>query len=825
MSRELLAEYPQATDRFDELFEAPHTPRAHWRPLIEQLAAWPAERTRERLHSVHDQVRENGVTYNVYADPQGADRPWELDLLPMILPEEEWGRIEAGIVQRATLLNQVLLDVYGEQRLLNEGLLPPALVFGHAGYLRPCRGAKHAGDVMLHFYAADLARSPDGHWWVIGDRTQAPSGAGYALENRIIISRAFPQLFRDLKVQHLAHFFATVRDSLAHWAPPDHGSPFTVLLTPGPHNETYFEHAYLARYLGLALVEGNDLTVRDGCVWLKTLSGLQRVHAILRRLDDDYCDPLELRSDSALGIPGLVDAARRGNVLVANALGSNLLESSTLLGYLPNLAQKLLGEPLKTPSVATWWCGEPAALNEVIANVHRLVIKGAFPQQRVEPMFGEDLDERGKKRVIGMLRARPNDYVAQELVHLSQAPVWDRAHPRLLPRSIGLRVFACATPNGYVVMPGGLTRVASAADARVISMQRGGSSKDSWVLASGPVSSFSLLRRSIQEQDLVRAGTNLSSRGVENLFWFGRYCERSEASARLLRVALGRFGDNVPGDDDERARPVMLELLRRAGMLPGGGAAPGDKELSAALRAAITDDAQPGLAANLRQLMRVASNLRERLSLDNWRALNRLTQAVTQRRGRKTAFSDLLTELDLAIAGFTALSGYALDGMTRDPGWRFLSVGRRLERLQWLCTTLKLTVTGPAEMDLTWLLRLADSIITYRARYMARPEWLPVLDLLIRDEANPRSIAFQVQGLRDYAQRLADLFGDFGDERFHGALKGLLQLDPGNDFQPGNERLLARIDEWQAAAYRHGEQLGLRFFSHVGEASSQTFAT
>jgi len=825
MSRELLAEYPQATDRFDELFEAPHTPRAHWKPLIEQLAAWPAERMRERLHSVHSQVRENGITYNVYADPQGADRPWELDVLPMILPQEEWSAVEAAIVQRATLLNKVLLDVYGEQHLLKEGLLPPALVYGHAGYLRPCRGVKHAGDVMLHFYAADIARSPDGHWWVIGDRTQAPSGAGYALENRIIISRAFPQLFRDLKVQHLAQFFATGRDSLAHWAPPDHGAPFTVLLTPGPHNETYFEHAYLARYLGLALVEGNDLTVRDGCVWLKTLSGLQRVHAILRRLDDDYCDPLELRSDSALGIPGLVEAVRRGNVLVANALGSNLLESSTLLGYLPNLSQKLLGEPLKMPSVATWWCGEPAALNEVIANVHRLVIKGAFPQQRVEPMFGEDLDERGKKRVVGMLRARPNDYVAQELVHLSRAPVWDRAHPRLLPRSIGLRVFACATPDGFVVMPGGLTRVASAADARVISMQRGGSSKDTWVLASGPVSSFSLLRRSIQEQDLVRSGTNLSSRGVENLFWFGRYCERSEASARLLRVALGRFGDNVPGDDDERARPVMLELLRRAGILPAGGPAPGDQDLSAALRAAITDDARPGLAANLRQLMRVASNLRERLSLDNWRALNRLTQSVTQRRGRKVAFSDVLTELDLAITGFTTLSGYALDGMTRDPGWRFLSVGRRLERLQWLCITLKQTVAGPAEMDLTWLLRLTDSIITYRARYMARPEWLPVLDLLIRDEANPRSIAFQVHGLRDYAQRLADLFGDFGDERFHGALKGLLQLDPGSDFQPGNERLLARFDEWQAAAYRHGEQLGLRFFSHVGEASSQTFAT
>jgi uncharacterized circularly permuted ATP-grasp superfamily protein/uncharacterized alpha-E superfamily protein len=829
MSRELIADYPPATDRYDELFAAPLAPRAHWTPLLEQLAAWPAERMRERLHSVQDQVRENGVTYNVYADPQGADRPWELDLLPMIIPQEEWAGIEAAIVQRATLLNKILVDVYGEQRLLKEGVLPPGLVYGHAGFLRPCRGAKPPGDVMLHFYAADIARSPDGRWWVIDDRTQAPSGAGYALENRIIISRAFPQLFRDLKVQHLAHFFATLRDSLAHWAPQQPGkqrdSPFTVLLTPGPHNETYFEHAYLARYLGLPLVEGNDLTVREGCVWLKTLSGLKRVHAILRRQDDDYCDPLELRSDSALGIPGMVDAVRRGNVLVANALGSNLLESSTLLGYLPRLAERLLSEPLRMPSVATWWCGEPAALNEVIANVHRLVIKGAFPQQRVEPMFGEDLDERGRKRVITMLRARPNDYIAQELVHLSQAPVWDRAHPRLLARSIGLRVYACATPNGYVVMPGGLTRVASAADARVISMQRGGSSKDTWVLASGPVSTFSLLRKSIGPEELVRAGTNLSSRVVENLFWFGRYCERCDASARLLRVSLGRFGDNVPGDDDERARPVILGLLRRAGVLPATGADPGDAALSAALRAAITDDSQPGLASSLRQLMRVASHLRERLSLDNWRALNRATYVLTQRHTRKVALSDLLGELDLVIASFTTLSGFALDGMTRDPGWRFLSIGRRLERLQWLCTTLKQTIDGPADMDLTWLLRLADSIVTYRARYMARPEWLPVLDLLIRDEANPRSIAFQVHGLRDYAQRLVDLFGDFGDERFHGALKELLQLDPAAELQPGSERLLARLDEWQAAAYRHGEQLGLRFFSHVGEASTQTFAT
>ncbi len=823
MSKELLAEYPPATARYDEMFAGGHEPRAHWKPVLESLAAEPAERMRERLHAVQRQVRENGVTYNVYADPQGADRPWELDLLPMILPQDEWAAIEAAIVQRATLLNKILVDVYGEQRLLQEGLLPPALVHGHAGFLRPCHGAKVPGDVMLHLYAADLARSPDGQWWVRDDRTQAPSGMGYALENRIVISRAFPELFHDLKVQHLASFFATLRDSLAHWAPQGGGATLTVLLTPGPLNETYFEHAYLARYLGLPLVEGSDLTVREGCVWLKTLSGLKRVHAILRRLDDDYCDPLELRSDSALGIPGLVDAMRRGNVLVANALGSNLLESSMLMGFLPRLSERLLGERLKMPSVATWWCGEPAALEAVTTRLDKLVIKSAFPQLRVEPMFGEDLDERGRKRVAAMLRSRPNDYVAQEIVQLSQAPVWDRTQPRhLQARAIGLRVYACASPNGYVVMPGGLTRVASA-DARVISMQRGGSSKDTWVMAAGPVNTFSLLRRAVGPEDLVRASTNLSSRVVENLYWFGRYCERCDGTARLLRVALARLVDEAPGDD-KGARPSLVALLRRADVLPAGEGEPSDLELVAALRAAITDDTRPGLASGLRELARVASQLRERLSLDNWRTINRMTHALGK-RAKPAALAEVLVDLDNTIAGFTTLSGFALDGMTRDPGWRFLSVGRRIERLQTLSATLNQALAGPADADLTWLLRLADSIITYRARYSARPEWLPALDLLVRDEANPRSIAFQVRGLRDYVRRLSEMFGDLGDEKLDGAVGGLASLDPGTDLRHGSERLAAVLDECYGAAYRLGEQLGHRFFSHVGESSRQTFAT
>jgi uncharacterized circularly permuted ATP-grasp superfamily protein/uncharacterized alpha-E superfamily protein len=824
MPRELLDAYPQAHARYDEMLEAPSTPRPHWRQIVDELIETSPELMRERLKAVQRQVREDGVTYNVHADPRGADRPWDLDVLPMVLPHDEWQAIEAAVIQRATLLDRILADVYGEQRLLREGLLPPALIYAHGGYLRPCRGIAVPGDVRLHLYSADLARSADGRWWVVSDRTQTPIGAGYALENRLVISRLFADLFRDLKVQRLAGFFATLRDSLAHWAPKDDGgSPLVVLLTPGPSAYTYFEHAYLSRYLGLPMVESADLTVRDGRVWLKTLSGLKRVHAILRRIEDDRCDPLELRSDSPLGVAGLTDAARRGNVLITNALGSGLLESGMLLGFLPRIAEELMGEPLKMPSVATWWCGEPAALEDAVARLKRLIIKPAFPQLRVEPTFGQDLSADARNRLVASMRARPNDYIAQELVRLSQAPVWDRQHPRrLLARATQLRVFACASPNGYVVMPGGLTRVATGPDVRVVSAQRGGGSKDTWILSAGPVSGFSLLRRRFGPQDLVRSGANLSSRVVENLFWFGRYSERCDNTARLLRVALVRLIEDTPSDRD-RGWPGIEGLLQSAEIitekLP-------ELELVRALRAAIVDDSVPGLGRDLNLLFGVAGQLRERLSLDNWSTLNQMTQRLAIRRDRpKVALSDLLSELDRVIAALMTLAGFALDGMTRDAAWRFLSFGRRIERLHWLCLALKHALAGGRAADLNWLLEVADSSVTYRSRYSARPEWLPVLDLLICDEANPRSVAFQLIGLRDYLRRIGEQFGDKIDGRVDFAVAALRGLDPATDLSPESPRLAKLLEEWSTTGARLSEQLGLRFFSLVGEVNRRTFAT
>ena len=419
----LIAPYTPDASRYDEMLQADGSVRAHWQPLIERLGASSPDLLRRGVELARRLIVENGVTYNVYADPQGRDRPWQLDTLPFVLPADEWQVIAAGVAQRARLLDSLLADIYGPQRLLAEGIVPPEIVFGHPNFLWPCRGLTPPGGRWLHVYAADLARAPNGQWWVLGDRTQTPSGPGYALENRRIVSRVFPQLIDELRVRSPGGFFATLREQMVSQVEDDE-SPLAIVLTPGPFNETYFEHAYLARQLGLALVEGADLTVRGDTLYLKTFAGLRRVHAVLRRLDDDFCDPAELRADSALGVPGLLQVVRKGRVLLANALGTGVLESASWLGFLPPIAEWLGSETLALPSVATWWCGERPALEHVVANLDRLVIKPVFPNQKFEPVFGSTLERSEKAALVDRLRARPYAYVAQERVSLSQSPVW-----------------------------------------------------------------------------------------------------------------------------------------------------------------------------------------------------------------------------------------------------------------------------------------------------------------------------------------------------------------------------------------------------------------
>lgn len=836
---DLLAHYRRSDAVYHELLDAEGAVRPHWRALLDHLRRCTPEQLRQRQALLARQIQENGVTYNVYADPDGADRPWELDLLPNIIPAEEWQQLAAGVAQRATLLNAVLADIYGPQRLIADGLLPAELVFGHNNFLWACQGLQPPGGTWLHLYAVDLARAADGSWWVTADRTQAPSGAGYALENRQIVSRAFPELYRDLRVQYLAGYFRGLQDTLARQAPSDGETPLVVLLTPGRFNETYFEHLYLARQLGYPLVEGSDLTVRDSTVYLKTLGGLKRVHALLRRLDDDFCDPLELRTDSALGVPGLLDAVRQGRVLVANALGSGVLESPGLPGFLPAICERLLGEPLQLPSIASWWCGEPPVLDETLGKLDRLLIRGAFPSQRYAQQYGPELDAAQRAALAERIRQRPYAYVGQERPLLSHAPVWSAAG-RLEARPIGMRVFAVVGPDGYRVMPGGLTRVAASAGATTLSMQRGGASKDTWVLGARHTSGepWQWLR-SLGVADVVRSDPYLPSRVVENLFWFGRYCDRCEGSARLLRIMLARYVDD--GDDPE-ALQAAVAMAQGMGLLPdapkaededGEDAALGVPVLEARLLAALAGKDWPfSLRNNLQRLQWAAASVRGKLSRENWQALVELHKEAQGLDRAAVEPGELLEFLDRLLMSLAALAGFALDDMTRDDGWRFLMIGRRIERLQFLAESIAGFLAGGAAEDqaaLAWLLELGNSSITYRTRYLAAPQLIPVLDLLLLDAQNPHAVVFQLRLLKRALDTLGERFELPAEpdlralERRLGAFDlGRLEHAPeaGADAAALAD-LAAQLQGIANAAGQLSDQLGLRFFVHV-DASQQT---
>ncbi len=823
---DLLDRYPLTAGTYHELLDDSGAVRAHWRPLFDQLQRSTPVQLAQRQALLARQIQENGVTYNVYADPKGADRPWELDLLPHIIPADEWQRVAAGIAQRARLLNALLADLYGPQTLIRDGLLPAELVFGHNNFLWPCQGIQPPAETFLHLFAVDLARTPDGRWWVTADRTQAPSGAGYALENRTIVSRAFPDLYRDQRVHHLAGFFRTLQETLVRQAPSDAEAPLVVLLTPGRFNESYFEHLYLARQLGYPLVEGGDLTVRDATVYLKTLSGLQRVHAIMRRLDDDFCDPLELRTDSALGVPGLLEAVRQGRVLVANALGSGVLESPGLLGFLPKINQHLFGEELILPSIATWWCGEPPVLAQALEKLPELLIKPAFPSQSFVPVFGRDLDDEQRQALAERMRARPYAYVAQELAQLSQAPVWQAEEGGLQPRAIGMRVYAVASADGYRVLPGGLTRVAAEADAEVVSMQRGGASKDTWVLSERmPSGEQWRAQRSLGVRDLVRRDPYLPSRVVENLFWFGRYCERCDDSARLLRIMLARYVDG----DDPQALQAAVDLGESLMLLPEDG------ELPERLLAALLGDDWPfSLRANLQRLQWAASQVRGKLSRENWQALVELQREALSLESEDPNFGELLDFLNRLVMSLAALSGFALDDMTRDEGWRFLMIGRRIERLQFLSSSLAAFLRGIAVFDqagLAWLLELGNSSITYRSRYLAVPQLIPVLDLLLLDEQNPHAVLFQLKLVNRTLRRLNDDFGVPRELGLNQLVERLGRFDLGNlesalfgatgvrDVLDGLADLLQEVAD---ASGQVSDRLALRHFAHVDDISQQT---
>ncbi|WP_321873278.1 circularly permuted type 2 ATP-grasp protein [Burkholderia ubonensis] len=848
---------PAAAGRYDELrgsaagLQAPALAPA-WRAFFTHLGSDGVADLDRRADALQRRMRENGLFYQLHEQRagDGATGPWSLDLLPLIVTSQDWAAIERGVLQRVRLLNAMMADLYGPQTILQRGLLPPALVTGHPGYLRAMRGARVPGDTWLHVVAFDLARGPDGQWRVIAHHTQGAAGLGYLLENRLIVSRLLPRTFRGLRVQRLAASYRALLQSMQALSPAGKNSRI-VLLTPGTHSATYFEHAYLARYLGLTLVEGGDLTARDNRVFLKTLRGLEPVHGILRRVDDAWLDPLELRPDSLLGVPGLLQAVRAGNVLLANAPGSSFLESPGMLGFLPRLAESLLGATLTLPAVHSWWCGEPAACDDALPQLARCIIKPSFPPDvqaggGFEPVIGARLTHAQLAEWRARILANPAHYTVQADLPLSQAPTWPgHREPgdgysndygggaRIVPKPLLLRVFALADGAArWRVLPGGLSRVGARDALFNAPMPRGGSTVDTWVMTEGVVDATTLLQTHLSADDLTTAQPRaIASRAAENLFWLGRYTERATNLMRLARAALER----LRGEDDADS-PAHLELIdtlcRDTGLIAADAPSAVDapRAFQLALAASLTRGADhaAGIASCLFGMRGAAAAIRERLSSEQWRLIDDATELFADSTGNAEAEEQLgnealqlLERLGLLLG---AITGAQTDNMTRDDGWRLLSIGRQIDRLDFLCSVLRFAFEEGAvhkQDGFELVLELFDSAITFRSRFQRGFDVAPLLSLVVLDTDNPRSLAWVVQAMRGrltkversegYAlSELADAIPDVPGWSLHEL------CETGDDGR--HDRLLERLDTTAKAVWELSNRIGERYFSHVREA-------
>ncbi|MFT7721501.1 MAG: circularly permuted type 2 ATP-grasp protein [Roseateles sp.] len=794
---------------------------------------------------VQRRVLEDGASYNVHSDAPplpGQDGPalarhWPLELLPMLIEPDEWRGIEAGVAQRARLLDAAMADAYGERRLLQQGLLPASLVLAHPQYLRAMHGSPPAGGVHLHLLAFDLTRCADGHWWVAGQRTQAVSGLGYVLENRLIIAQQFPEAFRQMAVQRLAASYRDFIRALTRLSPAGERSR-VALLTPGPRSETYFEQAFLARYLGIALVEGADLAVRADKVYLKTLAGLERVHVLLRRVDDDWLDPLELRADSMLGVPGLLQAARAGEVVIANAPGAGWLESPGLTAFWPGVAEALLGEALRLPAIQTWWCGEDSAWRALRPRLAEFIVVPTFAASSTTrsftPIVAADLDGDALRALAERIDADPTAYTLQARVKPAKQPVWTRG--ALEPRGAVLRVFALTDgQGGWTVLPGGLARVAPKRDALAdawLSIQHGSLTADTWVMTDGEVDATTLLPQPLQAADMAQVHWTVTSRAAENLFWLGRYTERAESSARLARHLIDASLMGQRGAMPAPMLPLLDALARRHGLLaPGAPGAPDDPAGfgRALLAALLPDSGAHGVGWNLRALQGCAQALRERLSPEAWRLIHEAAaqfeqhlRAVLDNPAQAAPATDVLNVLARADTHLAAITGAQTDRMTRDDGWRLLSIGRQIERLSFHAEVLAETFAqggaGPAPLALSeegfaLLLGVFDSTITYRAQFQARREAPPLLHLLVHNTDNPRSLAWVARTLRERFAKLAR-----HDPDWAAAVAAGLPVPEAWPLAELAAPGPALVTQLRRAAAQAGELSGLisqRYFAHV----------
>jgi uncharacterized circularly permuted ATP-grasp superfamily protein/uncharacterized alpha-E superfamily protein len=745
--------------------------RPHWETFFKSYAELGEEEMNSRYGDTLRLLKENGVTYNIYGDPNGLNRPWKLDNIPFLLSREDWTSIESGLSQRAQLLNLILEDIYGDRNLISQGILPMELIYNHTGFLRPCNRIRQPGKKQLIVYAADIAKSTEGRIWVVNDRTQAPSGSGYALENRTTMTRVIPELFNGLKVRHLSPYFTALRTGLNEIAPHGNLNPRIVILTPGSKNETYFEHSYLSSYLGFTLVQGNDLIVKDNFVWLKTMGGLERVDVILRRVDDIYCDPLELKSDSQLGIPGLLQCVRNGNVSLANPLGCSILENPGLMPFLQQISRYFLNADLILPTIATWWCGQPRELQYVLDNLQSLVIKKIHRNPTgSSSVDGSSLSISELQTCKNQIKANPALYVGQEKVEISLSP--SLIDGKIIPQKVLFRSFLVSNQDEYVAMAGGLVRSSADAGNFLISSQSGGFSKDAWIISPEPGRVVTVLQET-PESIAESYHDMLPSHAAENLFWVGRYTERILGTARFMRTVMQFLaeGNKLITENNRQTERSLLEAFTRYSYTLPGFTGEDAEELFAdpwrELKDVLFNERRPGgIKFNFLQFHKAIHEVRDHWSTDTWRVIRDMEEGL-QNGIPLTHHGHLqmIHALDDLITSVVAFIGLNRESISREQGWIMLDVGRKIEQSLLVITMLRTTMIKKYNEQVEYNLQQSvlmsnEGLVNYRYKYRRPLQNMLVIDLLIFDPNNPRSLIYQVVRLKSYLQNLPKTSGE-----------------------------------------------------------------
>tara|TARA_Y100001980_G_C14556928_1_gene354715 strand:- start:151040 stop:153568 length:2529 start_codon:yes stop_codon:yes gene_type:complete len=765
------------TKFFDELASSDGTIYPHWQKLVDAYDKLGNEGLTSRSNEVIQLLKENGVTYNIYGDPEGLNRPWMLDPIPMVFSHNDWSRIEKGLKQRANLLNLILQDIYGERHLIRSGIIPFEMIYNHMGFLRQMDKIRIPGNHQLVQYSADLARGPDGKMWVLHDRTDAPSGAGYAFENRVAMTRVFPDMLRENHVRKVGSYYQTLKNTLSRLSWQGTEEPRIVFLSPGPGNETYFEHAYLSSYMGFTLAMGQDLTVSDGYVWLKTISGLERVDIIIRRVDDVFCDPLEFRMDSQLGVVGLMEAVRQKKVLVINPLGVRILENPGLMAFLPKICRHVLGEELILPSVATWWCGQGKEKQYVLDNIRFLMVRKIYRSRLNRSVYGGDLSEEQINQLKNEIQARPHLYVAQELVNFSTTPSY--INGKMEARNAVFRSYVVADTDNddYEVMQGGLSRSSPDKGVFIVSNQSGGISKDTWVLDTEEKA-----HHVVRSTQIIKQIQNIiPSRTGESLFWLGRYIERSIYTVRLLRIILKKYYETDDAkhlEGDQVITTLLRTLTAITGTQPGFNKKSVLNQPKKELISLITDPHRSGsLCQSVQSFLNNAYSVRDRLSLDTWRILDSISDELSRMKNQ-ASLHQINRNLDNLIIKLMAFHGLNIDNMTRENTWNILNIGRFNESARNTCIIIKSMLAEKRSdeverMILEYLLMTNESLVTYRYMYRSTQEIKAVLNLLLIDELNPKSITYQVERIDQHINKMPD-----GNNRYLNPIrKKLLEIN------------------------------------------------